>query len=100
MKIDNLEYHGKDGAITSQVHGFTFTHDRECHVGKAWREGGDFTNACNCFLSRVDITEINGVPVGSVRQRWWEKRWVIFWSGYLACGLASFASRMFFGGAQ
>jgi hypothetical protein len=62
MKIDNVSQDSLTGEMTSRIAGFTFTHTGGCALyTKKW--GSDWLSSCDCVLSRVEITEINGVPV-------------------------------------
>lgn len=106
MKITNVSVTRERGTVTatSNVHGYTFTHDQDCSIIHAAEHSTindhpvPWTDTCDCLLSRVEVTAINGVPVGTFKPRWWERHAVIFGAGYITCGIASFISRMFFGG--
>ena len=82
MKIDNITT-TFDGAgklaITSRVEGFTFTHGPKCALYTRLNDKDfNWETGCDCFLSRVDITAVNGVPVGTYRRPWWKPRWSLF----------------------
>ena len=84
MKIDNVTVTSERGIITatSNIHGYTFTHGENCGIlhtaehatisDHPFRWG----DKCDCFLSRVEITEVNGVPVAALPKRpWWKPSW-------------------------
>jgi hypothetical protein len=70
MKTTNVSVTRERGIVTatSNVHGYTFTHGQECGIVHAAEHGAaddhrPWGDRCDCFLSRVEITAINGVPV-------------------------------------
>lgn len=86
MKVDNVSVTREGDAViaTSRVHGYTFTHGERCGILHAAEHATvsdhpfRWTDKCDCFLSRVEITEVNGVPVASVKRSPWKPRWSLF----------------------
>jgi hypothetical protein len=92
MKADNVSITRERGIVTatSNVHGYTFTHGQECGILHAAEHATisdhrSWTDACDCFLSRVEITAINGVPVVTdpsllndeqLRTKFWHKEYL------------------------
>ena len=85
MIIDNVTATaGEDGriALTTRVHGFTFTHTPGCALYEKMRDKfWDWQDGCDCYLSRITITEINGVTVPQLIEEprpWWKPQWSLF----------------------
>jgi hypothetical protein len=89
VKIDNVTV-TDDGTATTRVNGYTFTHGEKCKIasafedswGKEWPEADSWRTACDCYLSRIQVTAVNGVTLPEYRRPWWKPRW----------SLASFAA--------
>jgi hypothetical protein len=92
MKVTNVSVTRERGIVTatSNVHGYTFTHSPGCGILHAAEYGAaddhrPWGDRCDCFLSRVEITAINGVPVVTdpsllndeqLRTKFWHKEYL------------------------